>query len=76
MKMRIEILRFEQGEQKVIGTITHDAHAIEPVAAAAQGVIASGELPGAVDGYRIVTESGAEFYGWPGRGQAAGIREG
>jgi hypothetical protein len=67
MKMRIEILRFEQGEQKVIGAITHDAHAIEPVAAAAQGVIDSGDLPGSVDGYRIVTETGAEYYGWPER---------
>ena len=76
MKMRIEILRFEQGEQKVIGAITHDARAIEPVAAAAQGVIDSGELPGSVDGYRVVTETGGEFYGWLGRSQATEAREG
>jgi hypothetical protein len=67
MKVTIEILRFEHGEQKVIGAITHETHAIEPVAAAAQGVIDSGELPEPVDGYRIVTETGAEYYGWPER---------
>jgi hypothetical protein len=67
MKVTIEILRFEHGEQRVIGTITHETHAIEPVAAAAQGVIDSGELPEPVDGYRIVTETGAEYYGWPER---------
>ena len=67
----MEILRFEQGEQKVIGTFAHDAHALEPVAAAAQGVIDSGVLPGSVDGYSIVTETGAEFYGWPSRGLAS-----
>ena len=67
MKVTIEILRFEHGAQKVIGTITHETHAIEPVAAAAQGVIDSGDLLGSVDGYRIVTETGAEYYGWPGR---------
>ena len=73
MKLRIEMLRFEQ---KVIGSITHEAHAIAPVAAAAQGVLDSAELPGSVDGYRIVTETGAEFYGWPGRSQTTTIREG
>jgi hypothetical protein len=67
MKMRIEILRIENGEQKVVGAISHEARAIEPVAAAAQGVIDSGDLPGSVDGYRIVTETGAEYYGWPER---------
>jgi len=65
MKVRIEILRFEQGEQKVIGAITHDARAIGAVAAAAQGIVDSGQLPERVDGYRIITESGQEFYGWP-----------
>ena len=67
MKMRIEILRIENGEQKVVGAISHEARAIEPVAAAAQGVIDSGDLPGSADGYRIVTETGAEYYGWPER---------
>ena len=65
MKVTIEILRFEHGKQKVVGAITHDTHAIEPVAAAAQGVIDSGELPEPVDGYRITTEEGFELYGWP-----------
>jgi hypothetical protein len=37
MKVTIEILCFEHGEQKVIGAITHETHAIE-VAAAAQSV--------------------------------------
>jgi hypothetical protein len=31
------------------------------------GVVDSGELPGSVDGYRIVTDSGAEYYGWSER---------
>jgi hypothetical protein len=67
MKVRIEILRSEQGAQKVVGAISHETHAIESVAAAAQGVVDSGELPEPVDGYRIVTESGAEYYGWSER---------
>jgi hypothetical protein len=71
MKVRIEILRFEQGVQKVIGAITHNAHALERVAAAAQSVIDSGQLPERVDGYRIVTESGTELYGWPNGGHAS-----
>jgi hypothetical protein len=69
MKVTIEILRFEHGGQRVVGAITHEAHAIEPVAAAAQGVIESGELPEPVDGYRITTEDGFELYGWPDRSQ-------
>jgi hypothetical protein len=73
MKVRIEILRFEQGEQRVIGAIIHDARAIEAVAAAAQGMVDSGQLPERVDGYRIVTESGQEFYGWPRGGHSSAI---
>jgi hypothetical protein len=76
MKVRIEILRLEQGEQKVIGAITHEARALEAVAAAAQGMVDSDQLPERVDGYRIVTESGIEFYGWPNGGQGGGVREG
>jgi hypothetical protein len=75
MKVRIEILRFEQGEQKVIGAITHEARAIEAVAAAAQGMVDSGQLAERVDGYRIVTDSGTEFYGWPNGGRASAIRD-
>jgi hypothetical protein len=67
MRVRIEMLRFEHGEQRVVGAISHETHALESVAAAAQGVVDSGELPQPVDGYRIVTESGAEYYGWPER---------
>jgi hypothetical protein len=58
-------LCFEHGEQEVVGAITHEAHAIEPVAAAAQRVVDSGELPRPVDGFRIITETGAELCGWP-----------
>jgi hypothetical protein len=76
MKVTIELLRFEHGEQRVVGAITHETHAIESVAAAAQGVIDCDELSKPVDGYRIVTEGGAEYYGWPGRGQATDMREG
>jgi hypothetical protein len=69
MKVTVEILRIGGGEQpKVLHSLTHEAHSLEAVAAAAQGVIDSGELPGQVDGYRLTTESGLEMYGWPDRG--------
>ena len=65
MKVRIEILRWDHGaEPKVLGAIHHESHSLEAVASAAQGVIDSGELPGKVDGFRIVTENGSEFFGW------------
>jgi hypothetical protein len=65
MKVTIEILRWGDGQApKVLGSIQHESHSLEAVASAAQGVIDSGELPGKVDGYRIVTENGTEFFGW------------
>ena len=65
MKVRVEILRFEDGTApKVVGAIQHESHSLQAVASAAQRVIDSRQLPGKVDGYRIVTESGAEFFGW------------
>jgi hypothetical protein len=65
MKVRVELLRWDHGpEPQVLGAIQHESHSLEAVASAAQGVIDSGELPGKVDGYRIVTEGGAEFFGW------------
>ena len=65
MRVRVEILRYQKGEElKVLGAIQHESHSLEAVASAAQGVIDSGELPERADGYRIITESGTEFYGW------------
>ena len=65
MKVRIEILRWnDRGEPKVLGAIQHESHSLEAVASAAQGVIESGKLPCKVDGFRIVTENGSEFFGW------------
>ena len=65
MKVRIEILRWNhRGEPIVLGAIQHESHSLDAVASAAQGVIDSGELPGKVDGFRIVTENGSEFFGW------------
>jgi hypothetical protein len=65
MKVRIEILRWNnRGEPKVLGAIEHEGNSLDAVASAAQGVIDSGELPGKVDGFRIVTENGSEFFGW------------
>jgi hypothetical protein len=66
MKVTVEILRWEGGgHPKVLHTLTHESHSVELVAAAAQGVIDSGELPERVDGYRLTTENGLELYGWP-----------
>lgn len=64
MKVRVDILRWEtSGEQpKVLHSLAHETHSIEAVDAAAQGVVASGDGP--ANGYRIVTESGVELYGW------------
>jgi hypothetical protein len=68
MKITIEILRLADGKQpKVLHTITHDAHLVEPVAAAAQGVIDSADLGRQADSYRIVTEGGAQLWGWANR---------
>ncbi len=68
MKVTVEILRWDEGEEpKVLHSLSHDCHSLETVAAAAQGVVNSGELPGRVDGYRLITESGVELYGWPDR---------
>ena len=65
MKVRIEILRWNaRGEPQVLGAIQHESHSLEVIVTAAQGVIDSGELPGKVDGFRIVTENGSEFFGW------------
>ena len=63
MKVRVDILRWENsGEQpKVLHSLAHETHSIEAVDAAAQGVVAS---DGPANGYRIVTESGIELYGW------------
>ena len=69
MKVTVEILRWDGGEQpRVLHALTHETHSLEAVAAAAQGVIDSGEWPDQVDGYRLTTESGLEVFGWPDRG--------
>jgi hypothetical protein len=68
MKVTVEILRWEGGEQPtVLHKFSHDSHSLETVVAAAQGVIDSSELPERVDGYRLITDTGVEFYGWPDR---------
>jgi hypothetical protein len=67
MKVTIELLRWENSEHPtVLSAISHDSHSIETVAAAAQNVIDSPDFDH-VDGYRLVTEGGTEFYGWPDR---------
>jgi hypothetical protein len=65
MKVRVDILRWENSgeEPKVLHSLAHETHSIQAVDAAAQGVIASAELSEA-NGYRIVTESGTELYGF------------
>jgi hypothetical protein len=60
---RVSQNREAEAKNKIMGGISHDTHAIESDAAAAQGVIDSGELPEQAAGYRIVTETEAEFSG-------------
>jgi hypothetical protein len=68
MKVTVEILRWDGGENPtVLHTFCHDSHSLETVTAAAQGVIDSPDLPEKVDGYRITTDTGVQFYGWPER---------
>lgn len=68
MKVTVEMLRWEGGENpRVLHSLTHESHSIESAAAAAQGVIDWSGLPERVDGYRLTTDSGVEFYGWPVR---------
>jgi hypothetical protein len=62
VKIRIELLRHENGEEKVLHAIEHESHNLQAVAAAVQGVVDSPELE--VDSYRITSDNGDEIFGW------------
>lgn len=65
MKIRVEFLRWDGGEQpKVIHTLSHESHVLPPVQAAVENTIRSTPLPSTPHGYRIVTEGGTELCGW------------
>ena len=68
VKIKIELLRSENGSQKVVGAIEHESHNLQAVAAAVQGVVNASELE--IDSYRISTDRGDEIIGWPDRGDA------
>jgi hypothetical protein len=65
MKVRVEILRWDGGEQpKVIHSLSHESHALPAVQAAIESVLRTIPLPAHPHGYRIITEGGTELYGW------------
>jgi hypothetical protein len=68
VKIKIKLLRRENGSQKVVGAIEHESHNLQAVAAAVQGVVHSSELE--IDSYRISTDRGDEIVGWPDKGSA------
>ena len=66
MKVSVELLQWREGEQpKVLHRIVHESHSLQTVAAALRNVMNSPEITLKADGYRIVTETGTELYGWP-----------
>jgi hypothetical protein len=68
VKIKIELMRHEDGELKVLHAIEHESHNLQAVAAAVQTVVDSPNLN--ADSYRITTDSGDELYGWSDRSLA------
>jgi hypothetical protein len=66
MKVRVELLRWEGAgeEPRVLHSLTHESHSLPAVKAAIERVMESIPLREPPHGYRIVTESGTELYGW------------
>jgi hypothetical protein len=73
VKIKIELLRHENGSLKVLHAIEHESHNLQAVAAAVQGVVNSPDLE--IDSYRILTDQGDEIVGWPQRAAPSGIGE-
>jgi len=66
MKVRVEILRWDGGEQPtVVHTLSHESHSLPAVKATVESVLDAVPLPDPPHGYRIITEGGTELYGWP-----------
>jgi hypothetical protein len=68
VKIKVELLRHENGAQKVLHAIEHESHNLHAVAAAVQGVVNSPELE--IDSYRISTDRSDKIVGWPERAAA------
>jgi hypothetical protein len=66
MKVIVEILRWD-GDTKpvVLHTLRHACHSLELVKATVQRVIESMDWPAAAHGYRIISDTGIEFYKGP-----------
>jgi hypothetical protein len=65
MKIRVEILRWENSEEpRVLYSLSHEGHSMGAIKRALESVMESVPLPDPPHGYRIVTESGTELYGW------------
>jgi hypothetical protein len=66
MKVRIEILRWENSEEgpRILYSLSHESHSVGVTKRALESLIESVPLPEPPHGYRIVTEAGTELYGW------------
>lgn len=64
MKVRVEILRWDGEQPKVVHSLSHESHSLPAVKATVESVIHSVPLPEPPHGYRIITEGGTELYGW------------
>jgi hypothetical protein len=62
VRVRVEILRWDGGEQPtLLHVLRHDCHSLEAVKAAVQAVIDAPDVN--ANGYHIITDEGDEFFG-------------
>jgi len=66
MKIRVELLRWDNSEEepRILYSLSHESHSVGAIRRSVESVIESVPLPVPPHGYRIVTESGTELYGW------------
>jgi hypothetical protein len=66
LKFIIEVLKLTRGgKAQVLHVFTHSASSIHMVRETMKAVRTSSEWPDDADGFRILSESGAELYRWP-----------
>jgi hypothetical protein len=69
LKFIIEVLKLNSGgEPQVLHVFTHSASSIHMVREAMKAVQASSNWPHSAEGFRILSEAGAELYRWPEKG--------